>query len=107
MSRSRKRFAGYTDYGRKRTKYHKRCASKAVRRADNSYFDGVTTRNVKRFYPSWDIRDWVHIYYEYKTPEALLEYLKRRDKEWVLSTRWYRGSSDEQLWKDTMRYFGK
>lgn len=59
MSRSYKKFPGYTDYSRGYTKWSKRQASKKVRRI----LDVPSGKGYRKIYNPYDIRDWKSIYY--------------------------------------------
>ena len=78
-------------FKRKKTKIAKRRASKDVRRSDDSYFDGCRMRSIKRFSDSYDIHDWVHVYYQIKSIDRLYDFL---DKNSTIYTLW--ASSDER-----------
>ena len=73
MSRSYKKFAGYSDYSRGRTgtKLSKRIANKKVRHRKNIANGG----SFKKVSCSYDIRDWIYIYYyesDYRWMEGIL-----------------------------------
>jgi len=59
MSRSRKKNAVYTDYGRNSTWYAKRQASKVVRRFKGEIQNG---NSYKKIYCSYNIHDWKIFY---------------------------------------------
>lgn len=67
MSRSYKKFAGWTDYSRSWTKWSKRQASKSVR---NSKWNLANGSSYKKIYNSYDIRDYVFVFYSKKECES-------------------------------------
>lgn len=65
MSRSYKKFPGHTDYHSAYTKWAKRQASKAVRKAD----DVDNGKFYRKIFNSWNIRDYVCIWYSKESCE--------------------------------------
>jgi hypothetical protein len=65
MSRSYKKFPGYTDHHTPHSRWAKRQASKAVRRT----FDLSDGRSYKKVYPSYDICDYKFIWWSKKEVE--------------------------------------
>lgn len=108
MSRSYKRFPGRSDnYGSSHLKFAKRAANKRVRRADNSYFDGESIRNVKRFYNPWDIRDYIWVYYNAQTLDKLFEQLKQNRQKWSIPCYKRYEDTDEELYMEAVRFHRK